>query len=358
MTAGVARIVATPPTTSFASDNASGVHPSVMAALGEANAGHALAYGADDWTAAATAALRDLLGADAEVVFTWGGTGANVVGLGCMLRPWQAVLCTDVAHIVVDECGAPERFTGSKLIDLPAADGKLVPDQIVAQLHALGDEHHVQPRVVSLTEPTEMGTLYTPDELVELTATAHAHGLLVHVDGARISNAVAALGCTLGELVVDTGIDVFTFGGTKNGMMYGEAVVFLRPELAEPARFVRKQAAQLPSKLRFVAAQFRALLADGLWLSNASHANEMADRLARGARSVPGVEVVVPSEANAVFATVPAAVVEPLREWSPHWVWDHDQHMVRWMCSFDTPAEDVDRFLAGLAEACGSALLR
>lgn len=345
-----------PPDASFASDNASGVHPVVMDALAAANRGHALAYGMDDWTARATAAFTDLLGTDAEVVFAFGGTGANVVGLGCMLQPWQAVICPDGAHIAVDECGAPERFTGCKLIDVPCPDGKLRPDQVVAQLHGLHDEHHVQPHVVSVTQSTELGTLYTLDELAALVEVAHGHGLLVHLDGARLANAAAALGCGLREMVVDTGVDVVSFGGTKNGMMYGEAVLFLRPDLARHARFVRKQAAQLPSKMRFVAAQFEALLRDGLWLDNAAHANAMAARLAEGAAAVPGVEVVAPPEANAVFAALPPAAVEPLLEWSRHWVWDHERHVVRWMCSFDTRPEDVDRFLAGLREIVAAAV--
>ena len=343
------------PTASFASDNASGVHPEVMAALARANSGHALAYGMDEWSARATAAFRELLGVDAEVVFTWGGTGANVVGLGCLLAPWQGVVCTDAAHIAVDECGAPERFTGCKLIDLPSEDGKLRPHQIVGELHGLGDEHHVQPHVVSLTESTELGTLYTVDELAALVEVAHAHGLVVHVDGARIANAVAALGTDLRSLVVDTGVDVVSFGGTKNGMMYGEAVLFLRPELGEHARFVRKQAAQLPSKMRFVAAQFEAILADSLWLLNAAHANAMAARLAAGAADIPGVELLAQPQVNSVFAVLPHDAIEPLLEWSPHWVWDHDRDMVRWMCSFDTTAEDVDAFLTGVAEVVAAA---
>ena len=227
----------------FASDNASGVHPAVMDALVAANAGHALAYGADPWTRRATERFRDLLGVEVAVAFAWGGTGANVVGLQCLLAPWEAVICPDTAHIAVDECGAPERFTGCKLLAVPTDDGRLLPADVEGQLHLLGDEHHVQPRVVSITESTEFGTLYSVDEIAALADLAHGHGLLVHLDGARIANAVAALDVDLRALVVDTGVDVMTFGGTKNGMMYGEAVVFLRPEHATHARFVRKQAA-------------------------------------------------------------------------------------------------------------------
>jgi len=334
----------------FASDNASGVHPVVMDALLDANVGHALAYGADDWTTRALARFRALLGVEVEVAFTWGGTGANVVGLQCLLAPWQAVICPDSAHIAVDECGAPERFTGCKLIEVPAHDGRLLPEQIEQHLHLLGDEHHVQPRVVSITESTEFGTLYRPEEIAAIARTAHEHGLLVHVDGARIANAVAALDVDLRALVVETGVDVLTFGGTKNGMMYGEAVVFLRPELGEHARFVRKQAGQLPSKMRFVSAQFDALLTDDLWLHNARHANAMAARLAERMTSVPGVDVVRRPDVNAVFARVPAAAILPLQDRSFFWVWDEADSVVRWMCSFDTTADDVDRFVEGTAE--------
>ncbi|MGZ8735423.1 MAG: threonine aldolase family protein [Acidimicrobiia bacterium] len=342
--------MARPPSTLFASDNASGVHPAVMDALVAANDGHALAYGSDVWTERAVGRFHDLFGPAAEVVFTWGGTGANVVGLQCLLAPWQAVICPDSAHIAVDECGAPERFTGCKLIEVPTHDSRLLPEHVERHLHLLGDEHHVQPRVVSITESTESGTLYRPEEIAALSTVAHEHGLLVHLDGARIANAVAALDVDLSTLVVDTGVDVMTFGGTKNGMMYGEAVVFLGPDLGEHARFVRKQAGQLPSKMRFVSAQFEALLTDDLWLHNAQHANAMASRVAARAVLVPGVDVVRPPDVNAVFARLPAAAIRPLQEWSFFWVWDPAESIVRWMCSFDTTEDDVDRFIEGVAE--------
>lgn len=339
-----------PPDRLFASDNAAGVHPSVLDALVRANTGHTLAYGADPWTERATGALRDLFGVDVDVAFTWGGTGANVVGLQCLLAPWQAVICPDSAHIAVDECGAPERFTGCKLLTVPTEDGKLRPEQVTDQLHALGDEHHVQPRVVSITQSTELGTLYGPDEIAAIVDVAHAAGLVVHVDGARIANAAAALDVDLHAMLVDTGVDVLSFGGTKNGMMYGEAVVFLDRTLGRDVRFVRKQAGQLPSKMRYVAAQFEALLADDLWLANARVANEMAARLASSVAAVPGVTVVAPPAVNAVFATLPRDAIAPLRDWSFFWVWDHADDLVRWMCSFDTTEADVDRFTEGLAQ--------
>ena len=339
-----------PPDRLFASDNASGVHPEVMEALQRANAGHAIAYGQDPWTRHAQEQFEALFEQRVEIAFTFGGTGANLVGLQCLLRPWQAVICTESAHIAVDECGAAERFLGCKLIDLPSSDGKLLPEQIHGQLHGLGDEHHVQPRVVSITQSTELGTLYSAGEIGELADTCHGAGLLLHLDGARIANAVAAAGCSAAAMLVETGVDVVTFGGTKNGMMFGEAVVFLQPELAEHARFVRKQAAQLPSKMRYIAAQFSALLDGNLWLRNAGHANAMAELLARQVADIPGVELHRSPQVNAVFATLPAWSLEPLIEWSPFYVWDQEQDLVRWVCSFDTTPEDVGAFSSGIAQ--------
>ncbi|MGB3410409.1 MAG: low specificity L-threonine aldolase [Microthrixaceae bacterium] len=337
-----------PPSGSFASDNFSGVHPAVMDAMARANSGHAAAYGSDPWTARAKAKFNELLGCEPEIAFTWGGTGANVVGLQCLLKSWQAVICASSAHIAVDECGAPERFTGSKLIEVQTEDGKLTPELIRAQMHGIGDEHHVQPRVVSITQSTELGTLYSVGELGDIVETSHELDLLVHVDGARISNAAAALDCSLGELISGTGVDVVTFGGTKNGLMYGEAVLFMSDGLGNDVRFVRKQAAQLPSKMRFVGAQFEALLSDDLWLANATHANEMAAQLHRSVASVPGIEVLGKPRVNALFVKLPPSVVQPLIDWSPFWVWDEAEDVVRWMCSFDTTAEDIERFSAGV----------
>jgi threonine aldolase len=340
-----------PPVASFASDNAAGVLPEVMAAVVAANDGPALAYGADPWTERAEAMVADVLGApDAEVALCWGGTGANVVGLQCLLKPWEAVVCPDTAHIHVDECGAPERFTGAKLLALPTPDGKLRPEQLAPLLHVVGDEHHAQPRVVSITQSTEQGTLYRPDEIAALAEEAHAHGLYLHLDGARLANAAAALGGEARSSTSQAGVDVLTFGATKAGAMYGEAVVFLRPELGEHVRFVRKQAAQLPSKMRFVAAQLEALLTDGLWLRAAGHANAMAARLAERLSSAPGVVIPRSPEVNAVFVQLPtAAAAAELREWSFVWDWDVATHEVRAMTSFATTADDVDRFAEGVA---------
>jgi threonine aldolase len=342
-----------PPDHTFASDNAAGVHPAVMAALDEANRGHALAYGADPWTERATAAFRDLFGLPVDVFFVWSGTGANVAALTQLVGPAGAVICPDSAHINVDETGAPERIAGCKLIDVPTADGRLRPEDVERQLHVLGVEHHAQPAVVSITQSTELGSLYAPDDVAALAAVAHRHGLHVHMDGARIANAVAALGGSPADLrscTIDAGVDVVSFGGTKNGMMYGEAVVFLRPELAARAKFVRKLVGQLPSKMRYIAAQFHALLSDGLWLELAAHANAMAARLHAGAAAVPGIQAGPPPAVNAVFPVVPPAANAELQAWSPYYDWDVHADQVRWMCAWDTTPADVDRFLAGVRE--------
>jgi threonine aldolase len=338
-----------PPAGSFASDNFAGASPEVIDALVAANVGPARAYGEDPLTAEATSALRELFDAPVETFFCWGGTGANVVGLATVLQPWQAVLTTDTAHIVVDECGAPVRFTGATVTPIAHVDGKLRPEALDPYLHWLGSEHHPQPAVVSITQSTEMGTLYSLDELAAVCDKAHGHGLLVHLDGARIANAVAALDVALPTLVRDTGVDVMTFGLTKDGAIYGETVVFLRPELAERASFVRKQAGQLPSKARYIAAQVLALLEDDLWLRNARHANAMARRLADATRGIDGVRLLAEPEVNALFVELPAAAIAPLQEWSFVWEWDLEASLVRWMTSFATTDEDVDRFAAGVA---------
>lgn len=337
-----------PPQGSFASDNSAGVSPEVMDALAAANHGPALAYGDDPWTDAATAALRELFDAPVEVYLCWGGTGANVVGLATLLQPWQAVVCTDSAHIVVDECGAPARFTGASIVAVPHLDGKLRPEAVVPFLDWKGTEHHPQPTVLSISQVSEMGTVYSVDEIGALCELAHANGLMVHLDGARIANAVAASGADLRTLVRDPGVDVMTFGLTKNGAMYGEAVVYLRPELASQAKYVRKQAGQLPSKSRYVAAQITALLTDDLWLRNARHANAMAALLADRVASIPDVDLLGEPEANSVFARIPADRISALQDWSFFWEWDRGESLVRWMTSFVTTEADIERFTTGV----------
>jgi threonine aldolase len=338
-----------PPRTSFASDNAAGVAGPVMDALAAANDGAALAYGEDDWTRRAEAAIDELFGGSTRTLLCWGGTGANVVGLGALLQPWQAVITPASAHIVVDECGAPVRFTGASILPVDTPDGRLRAGDLDPYLDWLGVEHHPQPAVVSVSQATEMGTVHPLDELADLCDHAHRSGLLVHLDGARLANALVALGVDARSGVREVGVDVVTFGLTKNGAMYGEAVVFLRPELAERAAFVRKQAGQLASKSRFIAAQLLALLDGDRWLDQARHANEMARLLAERLDPVPGVDVVRPPEVNAVFARVPDGALEELQRWSFFWAWDRSASLVRWMTSFATTPEDVERFAAGVA---------
>lgn len=324
-----------------------------MDALLRANSAGAIAYGDDPWTARATAMIGELVGGDAQVFLALTGTGANVLGLQAMLRPYEAIICTSNAHVHFDECGAPERHTGCKLLDVETRDGKLTPEMVISQLVGVGDPHHVQPRVVSISQTTELGTVYRPDEVAELCQVAHAHGLLVHLDGARIANAAAALGGDLRAFTSEAGVDVLSFGGTKNGLLAGEAVVVLRPELADSMPFLRKQGMQLASKMRFVAAQFEALLSDGLWLENARHANAMAARLRDAVAGCPGIELAQPVQANAVFARIPAGARARLRERYVFYDWDATRDEVRWMTSFATTADEVDAFAAAITDAVG-----
>lgn len=339
------------PRCAFASDNAAGAHPAVMEAVVAANEGHALAYGADRWTASVEAGFRDLFGGSVESFVVWNGTGANVMALATMVRPGDAVVCTDWAHIAVDETGAPERALGAKILTLPSPAAKLVPQQLEDLDHLRGVQHHAQPGVVSITQSTELGTLYSADEIAALCDTAHRMGMRVHLDGARIANATAALGADVAALrsfTVDAGVDVVSFGGTKAGIMGGEAVVYLDPSLAERAKYVRKQVNQLPSKMRFVAAQLAALLEGERWISLAAHANSMAQRLYEATRTIPGVAFDAPPVVNSVFPCLPHEVIDPLRDWCFFWDWDVRRHQVRWMTAWDTTVEDIDRFAAGV----------
>jgi threonine aldolase len=330
---------------SFGSDNHTGAHPAVLQAIIDANSGDAIAYGTDQWTERVTARLCETFGA-AGAFLVMNGSGANVLGLSTMLRRHEAVICAESAHIYTDECGAPERLLSAKLLPVPAPDGKLTPEVIGRQLRGRGDDHFAQPGVVALTQSTEFGTCYTLDELREITRFCRAHDLRVFLDGARLANAAAYLGCSLAELAECA--DVLTFGGTKNGAMGAEALVVMRGEGAADVPYLRKQQTQLMSKMRFVAAQLDALLDGDLWRENAAHANAMARRLADGARAVGSVEVVYPVQANAVFARLqPRRIVTLQQDWMFH-VWDEDNSVVRWMTAFDTTEADVDAFIAGL----------
>jgi threonine aldolase len=312
-----------------------------------------VAYGDDIYTETAIGRFREQFGAGVEVFFIFGGTGANVLSLSALMRPYEAVVCAETAHINVDECGAPEKFAGCKLIDLATPDGKLRVEQIEPLLTRAGDQHHVQPRVVSISQPTELGTVYAVEELKRIADFAHARGLLLHMDGARLANAAAHLSVSLRELTAGAGVDVLSFGGTKNGMMYGEAVVFFDPSLAEGFKFVRKQGAQLPSKMRFIAAQFTALFAEDLWLETATHANRMAQLVAAALREIPQVRLTQPVESNAVFAVVPRESIERIRERFFFYVWNEQTSEVRLMCSFDTTEEDVRELMFVVREAVG-----
>ncbi len=339
------------PSRAFVSDNAAGAHPEVVTALVAANDGHALAYGSDKWTQEAEGRFRDLFGPTSEAFLVLNGTGANVMALATMVHPAECVVCTEWAHIAVDEAGAPERALGAKLLTLPAPTAKLVPEQLEGLAHFQGVQHHAQPGVVSITQSTELGTLYTADEVAALCETAHRMGMVVHLDGARIANATAALGGTVAALrsfTVDAGVDIVSFGGTKAGLIGGEAVVYLNPALATRAKFVRKMVNQLPSKMRFVAAQFNALLTDDLWIRGAGHSNEMAMRLYEVTRDIPGVQYDYAPQVNSLFPMIPREVIAPLADWCFFWDWDISRNQVRWMTSWDTTQDDVDRLAAGV----------
>ncbi|PRB11638.1 threonine aldolase [Microbacterium sp. MYb72] len=339
----------------FASDNYSGIHPDVLAAIAAANGGHQVAYGEDAYTARLQEVFRSHFGEGVQAFPVFNGTGANVTGLQSMLPRWGAVIAASTAHINVDEGGAPEKIGGFKLLTIPTDDGKLTPELVDREAWGWGDEHRAQPLVVSITQSTELGTLYTAEEIKALADHAHERGMKLHVDGARISNAAAALDLPLRAFTRDVGVDVLSFGGTKNGAMLGEAIVVLNPEASDGLSYSRKFNMQLSSKMRFVSAQLIALLEGDLWLRNAQHANAMAQRL-RGAidagiadGSITGVSFTQPTQSNGVFATLPDGVADALRESFRFYDWDAARNEVRWMCGFDTHEDDVDAFVAELA---------
>jgi threonine aldolase len=334
------------PKRSFASDNNAGVHPKVLEAIAVTNEGHVVAYGDDPYTDAAVKIFRERLGKEVDVYFVFGGTGANVLGLKAVTEPYHAIICAETAHINVDECGAPEKVTGCKLLSLPTNNGKITVDQMAPFLHVVGFEHHVQPRVISISQSTEMGTVYKPQELKKLSAFAHRNGMLLHMDGARIANAAASLKVNLSSITKDVGVDVLSFGGAKNGMMYGEAVVFFDRNLAEDFKYTRKQGTHLPSKMRFISAQFSALLSNDLWRQNAAHANSMAKLLADELKRIPLIEITQKVESNGVFARLPKKYISVLQKQYFFYVWNEQTSEVRFMTSFDTTPQDISDFVA------------
>lgn len=335
----------------FASDNYAGIHPTILNAISEANLGHVAAYGGDHYTLNAQVLFKKIFDDKTEVHFVFNGTGANVTALSAITRSHDAVICADKAHIQMDECGAPEKFTGSKLLLVPTVNGKLSVDGIATHLQRVGDQHHVQPRVISISQSTEYGTVYQLDEIAKIAEFAHANKMFLHMDGARISNAAVSLACDFKQMTQEVGVDILSFGGTKNGMMIGEAVVIFDQDIAKQFVFIRKQSMQLASKMRFIAAQFSALLTDNLWQRNAAHANEMAQRLQKQLSEIASIQITNTVDANAIFAIFPAHIIPILQEKYAFYVWDEKMNEVRLMTSFDTTVDEVDAFVADIKQA-------
>ncbi len=329
----------------FASDNNAGVHPEIMKAIESVNTGHVIGYGDDVYTDRAIRIMKGIFGEGVDAYFVFIGTAANVLGLTAVTRSYNSVICAECSHIHQDECGAPENYCGCKLLSVPTSDGKLTLEGIDYHLHGFGFEHHAQPKVVSITQATEMGTIYTVEEISEIADFTHHHQMILHMDGARIANAAATLGSGFREMTADVGVDVLSFGGTKNGMMYGEAVIFFNQALSEDFKYIRKQGMQLASKMRFIAAQFEAYLSNDLWKESAGHANKMARILAEKVAEFPEITITQKVEANGVFARIPKEVILTLQKEYFFYVWDEKTSEVRWMTSFDTTEEDIDGFV-------------
>jgi threonine aldolase len=339
------------PVRSFASDNNASVHPLVLQAIAAANEGHTVAYGDDRYTRAAQQKIEQHFGAGTRAFMVFNGTAANVLSLSALTSPYHAVICAEAAHVYVDECGAPEKHTGCKLIPVATVNGKLTVQSVETAYHGIGDQHHVQPRAISITQSSEVGTVYKPQEIKALAKFAHDREMFLHVDGARIANAAAALGLNLRQATCDLGVDVLSFGGTKNGAMGAEAVLFFNKSVGADFRFQRKQGMQLSSKMRFISAQFDALLTDELWLRNAQHSNRMAKLLERELKKIPQVKIAYPVEANGVFAIIPRRAIQKILLRYFFYMWDEPQSMARWMCSFDTTEDDVREFAAHVARS-------
>jgi len=338
------------PARSFASDNNAGVHPEVLKAINAVNQGHTVGYGDDPYTQSVVLKFKKHFGSDIVVFFVFNGTAANCLSLKALTNSYHAVICAESAHIYTDECGAPEKFTGCKLIPIVPQNGKLTVASVANAYHGVDDPHHVQPRVISITQATEVGTLYQPAEIKALARFAHDRGMFLHVDGARIANAAASLGQTLSQATRDLGVDVLSFGGTKNGALGAEAVIFFNPKLGHDFLYLRKQGMQLASKMRFISAQFDALLTGDLWLKNAQQSNRMARLLQKKLSQIPQVRIVHKVEANGVFAKIPRKAIAKLQKRYFFYVWNQEQSVVRWMCSFDTTEQDVNQFAKLVAE--------
>lgn len=334
---------------SFASDNYSGIHPEILKAIQNANSNHEISYGDDDYTGKANQLFSSIFG-KVKVLYAFNGTGANIISLKCCTLPFQAIVCAQTAHINSDECGAPTHQMGSSLLTIDTPNGKLTPEAIKPLLSRIGNVHNTQPKVISISQSTELGTVYSISELKELSSFAHRNNMYLHMDGARISNAVAALGVGLKEATVDCGVDIMSFGGTKNGLMIGEAVLIFNEKLVENAPYFQKQTAQLFSKNRFIAAQFIALLTNDLWKEMATHSNRLAGLLAREVSKIPGVKITQIVEANAVFAIIPAHAIDALRSKYRFYTWDEQTTELRWMCSFDTTEDEVRDFVSTLRQ--------
>lgn len=334
----------------FKSDNTSGIHPKIYEAIGKANFEHDLSYGADKTTALAIEKISEAFGKEVDVYFVTSGTAANVIGLSSLLRPFEAVVCADTAHINVDECGSFERFTGSKILYVPNVDGKINKEQVKGFLHSLGDEHQSQPKVISISQTTEVGTLYSIEEIKELANFAHENNMYLHVDGARIANAVVALNSSFKEMITDTGVDLLSFGGTKNGMMIGEAIVSFNKESSKYLKFHRKQGMQLLSKMRFVSAQFIPYLEEEIWRENATKANDMGMYFAKKLSNFNKIKLKSDVKTNMIFAYMDKDLTSYLLERFGFYIIDEETSLVRLVTSFDTTKEDVDEFIDAIKE--------
>lgn len=327
--------------TGFVSDNNSGIHPEILHAIEKANQGHCIAYGEDPFTEAALKKFKEHFGDNIDVYFVFTGTGANVLGIRAVTQSFESVICSEISHINLDECAAPENFTGCKLVAVKTDDGKFSPEDVKPLLAVKGDEHSAQPKVISITQATELGTVYTQREVITLANFAHSHDMFLHMDGARISNAAASLGLSLREITGDAGVDVLSFGGTKNGMMIGEAVIFFNKKSKNKFKFIRKQGMQLASKMRFISVQFEAFLTNDLWLRNALHANRMAKLLAAELEKIPGCTITQKVEANAVFIAIAHKYIDKIQKEFFFNIWEGQQPVIRLMTSFNTKEEDI-----------------